>query len=61
VADFNGDGKADVLWRNTNGALYDWTMNGSQIESSQPITYQGAAVNLGGWHMLATPTNQAFG
>ncbi|MDI9847256.1 VCBS repeat-containing protein, partial [Rhodoblastus sp. 17X3] len=46
VADFNGDGKADVLWRNTNGALYDWAMNGSQIGSAQPITYQGAAVNL---------------
>uniref|UniRef100_UPI0025ED4454 FG-GAP repeat domain-containing protein n=1 Tax=Rhodoblastus sp. TaxID=1962975 RepID=UPI0025ED4454 len=46
VADFNGDGMADVLWRNTNGALYDWTMNGSQIGSSQPITYQGAAVIL---------------
>jgi hypothetical protein len=61
TGDFNGDGMADVLWRNTNGALYDWTMNGSQIESSKPITYQGAAVNLDGWHMIATPTNQAFG
>jgi FG-GAP-like repeat len=46
IGDFNGDGKADVLWRNTNGALYDWTMNGSQIETSSPFTYQGAAVNL---------------
>jgi serralysin len=46
IGDFNGDGKADVLWRNTNGALYDWTMNGSQIETSSPLTYQGAAVSL---------------
>jgi serralysin len=46
VGDFNGDGKADVLWRNANGALYGWSMDGSKIETSQPITYQGASVKL---------------
>jgi FG-GAP-like repeat len=28
VADFNGDGKADLLWQNTNGAVTIWLMNG---------------------------------
>ena len=26
--DFNGDGNADILWRSSNGALADWSMNG---------------------------------
>ncbi len=43
IGDFNGDGNADVLWRNANGSLIEWTMNGSQITSSQSVTLQGAA------------------
>jgi alkaline phosphatase len=27
--DFNGDGKSDILWRNTDGSVATWTMNGS--------------------------------
>src|SRR5262249_33083105 len=46
IGDFNGDGKADVLFRNTNGTFTDWTMNGSQIIASQLVTYQGSAVNV---------------
>jgi hypothetical protein len=42
IGDFNGDGKSDILWRNTNGTLIDWTMNGSQITASQSLTLQGA-------------------
>ncbi len=34
VGDFNGDGKADILWRNsTSGQVYLWLMNGSTIAS----------------------------
>jgi hypothetical protein len=34
VADFNGDGKADILWRNTNGAVVLWLMDGTNVTSS---------------------------
>ena len=46
IGDFNGDGKADVLWRNTNGSLIDWTMNGSQITNEQQVTFGGSPVSL---------------
>jgi hypothetical protein len=42
IGDFNGDGKSDILWRNTNGTLIDWTMNGSQVASTQEVTLQGS-------------------
>jgi FG-GAP-like repeat len=28
IADFNGDGKADILWRHTDGRVAAWLMNG---------------------------------
>jgi glucose/arabinose dehydrogenase len=34
IADFNGDGKADLLWRNSNGAVTMWLMNGSTVASA---------------------------
>jgi FG-GAP-like repeat len=37
VGDFNGDGRSDVLWRNSTGALVEWLMNGNTILSSQAI------------------------
>jgi hypothetical protein len=44
IGDFNGDGNADVLWRNANGSLAEWLMNGSTIASSNFITSNGVAV-----------------
>jgi hypothetical protein len=33
-SDFNGDGKADILWRNSSaGEVYLWLMNGTTIAS----------------------------
>jgi hypothetical protein len=31
VADFSGDGKADILWRNVDGRIAEWTMNGLMV------------------------------
>ena len=44
VVDFNNDGNADALWRNTSGELIEWTMQGSTIASSAEVTLNGAAV-----------------
>ena len=32
--DFNGDGKADLLWRHTSGAVAIWLMNGTAVIGS---------------------------
>jgi hypothetical protein len=35
IGDFNGDGKADILWRNsTTEQVYIWLMNGNTLTSS---------------------------
>ena len=57
VGDFNGDGKADLLWCNSSGALAEWTMNGAVITSSSFVTYQGQTVNPSGWQIQAQPTD----
>jgi len=44
VGDFDGDGKADVLWRQSSGALAMWDMNGATVTSSNTVTYQGNAL-----------------
>ena len=35
--DFKGDGKSDIAWRNTNGDIAIWLMNGPQTLSSPDI------------------------
>jgi hypothetical protein len=53
VGDFNADGNADVLWRNSNGSLAIWLMNGTAITSSGGITFNGAAVAPdASWHVV---------
>jgi hypothetical protein len=34
TGDFNGDGKSDILWRNTNGDTSIWCMNGTTVFST---------------------------
>jgi probable HAF family extracellular repeat protein len=35
--DYNGDGKSDIAWRNTNGDVAIWLMNGTQTLSAPDI------------------------
>jgi Domain of unknown function (DUF4347)/FG-GAP-like repeat len=35
--DFNGDTKTDIVWRNDNGAIALWQMNGSAVTSNQLV------------------------
>ena len=45
-SDINGDGRADLVWRNTNtGAVSGWLMNGLTLTNSQVVSTVGAA----GW------------
>jgi large repetitive protein len=54
MGDFDGDGHQDILWRNSNGSLQEWLMNGSQITSSQAPTFQGSAVSPdASWSVIA--------
>ena len=48
--DFNGDGKADILWRNANGTLIDWTMGGATISTSNGV----AATPDASWSVAGT-------
>jgi hypothetical protein len=31
IGDFNGDGKADILWRHTAGFVHLWVLNGASV------------------------------
>jgi hypothetical protein len=52
TGDFNGDGAADILWRNDNGVLVDWLgqANGGFADNAASfLAAPGAA-----WHVAAT-------
>ena len=38
IGDFNGDGKADILWRNASGQIYIWYMNGLSVTSQTLVS-----------------------
>jgi ELWxxDGT repeat protein len=40
TGDYNGDGKADILWRKDSGATVVWQMNGSTVLSSTLTSIQ---------------------
>ena len=57
VGDFDGDGKSDILWRNDNGAMAEWLMNGSQVTASVTPASQGNAVSPdASWSVQGKPT-----
>ena len=58
IGDFNGNSNSDILWRNDNGALAEWLMNGTSITSSVPPNLGGASVNPDAtWIAQAKPTD----
>lgn len=54
TTDFNFDAQSDILWRNDNGAVAEWQMNGSQITGT---TLPAAGGLDGSWHSQIKPTN----
>jgi probable HAF family extracellular repeat protein len=44
TGDFTGDGKADILWRQSTGMLALWQMNGAVIVQRSAITFNGGTV-----------------
>lgn len=41
VMDLDGDGKADLLLKHTNGGIYAWTMNGLSVMAGGLVTGPG--------------------
>jgi FG-GAP-like repeat len=51
VGDFNGDGMADILWRDTSGDVAIWEMNGTSIVNAS-TTYVGTVPTT--WSIVGT-------
>src|SRR6266536_1772208 len=48
-ADFNGDGKSDILWQNSvTGERVIWLMNGTSVSSSVSLGVVGTSWNIVG-------------
>jgi len=45
AGDYNNDGKSDILWQNSSGAVAIWEMNGTSVLASATIDNRGAT-----WH-----------
>jgi FG-GAP-like repeat/FG-GAP repeat len=52
IADFNGDGKSDILWRNDNGQVAVWTMDGATA-LSKDLTNPNSSVD-NSWKITGT-------
>jgi Ca2+-binding RTX toxin-like protein len=52
AGDFNGDGRADILWRNDNGQTVDWLAqsNGSFVDNSRVFSLNPGT----DWHVAGT-------
>jgi hypothetical protein len=47
AADFNGDGKSDILWQHDSGLPSIWTMDGANIVNGAALPNPGSD-----WHLL---------
>jgi hypothetical protein len=45
TGDYNHDGKADILWQNSSGAVAVWEMNGTSVLAAATIANPGPT-----WH-----------
>ena len=45
VGDYNNDGKSDILWQNSSGAVAVWEMNGTNAIATTIIANPGPT-----WH-----------
>jgi hypothetical protein len=54
TGDFDGNAKADILWRTDSGALAVWKMDGTQVSGADYIRLGQTAVAAPGpdWHIL---------
>ena len=50
TGDFNGDGKADILWQNTDGTPAIWEMNGTTPIAGVVLPNPGSS----SWHVIGT-------
>ena len=41
IGDYNGDGKSDILFRNTDGSVSLWLMDGTQVASATSLGNPG--------------------
>jgi FG-GAP-like repeat len=48
AADFNGDGKADILWQNADGTPAVWLMNGLNVVSGANVGFDPGT----NWHVI---------
>ena len=48
--DFNGDGKSDILWRNTSGNVAAWLMNGGTVSQSAALGTVPSSFSIIGQH-----------
>jgi FG-GAP repeat len=50
VGDYDGDGNADIFWRNDNGQVYVWEMNGLQVKAEGAVAHVAVTND---WHIQA--------
>jgi hypothetical protein len=48
VADFNSDGKADIVWQNDNGAPMVWLMDSTHVATTGPALAEPGS----DWHIV---------
>ena len=48
TGDYNGDGKADIEWQNTDGTPAVWLMNGTSLISGANVGFNPGAA----WHVI---------